>query len=190
MIEVSDFKKGICLRYKGAPMMIVDVTFSTPTARGANTIAKTRLRNLLTGQLLTDSIRSGERFEEVEHEQRPIQLLYHDGSRWHFMDQESFEQFDLGPDELAGKAGFLKDGVEGLRAVLVEGRVVDVVLPTTVDLAVSEADPVIKGATAQAQLKRALLETGIEIQVPPYVQAGETVRVDTRDGHFVERVRS
>ncbi len=189
MIEVSNFKKGVCVEYKGAPMVIVEVTFSTPTARGANTIAKTKLRNLLTGQLVTESIRSGEKFPEVDAEQRPATFLYSDGTRWHFMDGESFEQFDLGADDLGEKAGYLIDGIEGLRAFMVEGNVVDVLLPNTVDLSVTEADPVIKGATAQAQLKRAVLETGIEVQVPSYVTAGETVRIDTRDGHFVERVR-
>ncbi|HED64257.1 MAG TPA: elongation factor P [Planctomycetes bacterium] len=189
MIEVSNFKKGVCLKYKGAPMVIVDVTFSTPTARGANTIAKTKMRNLVTGQLINESIRSGERFDEVDSEQRPIQFLYGDGTRWHFMDAESFEQFDLGAEELGDKPGYLTDGIEGVRAFLVEGNVVDILLPNTVDLEVIEADPTIKGATAQAQLKRAVVETGIEVQVPAYVTAGERIRVDTRDGHFVERVK-
>ena len=190
MIEVSEFKKGVCLRFKGAPMMIVDVSFSTPTARGANTIAKTRLRNLITGQLFSESIRSGEKFDEVEHEQRPVEFLYSDGTHWHFMDQENFEQFALDRAGLGDRINYLKEGISGLRAVVVEGSVVDVGLPNTVDLLVTEADPTIKGATAQAQLKRAVVETGVEIQVPPYVEAGEMVRIDTRDGHFVERVKS
>ena len=189
MIEVSEFKKGICLQFRGAPMVIVDVTFSTPTARGGSTIAKTRLRNLITGQLVSESIRSGERFPEVDHERRPIGFLYSDGTKWHFMDDTSFDQFELGREELGEKADYLKDGVQGLRSVLVEGRVVDIELPNTVELVVTEADPVIKGASAQAQLKKAKLETGLEVQVPPYVVAGETVRIDTRDGHFVERVK-
>ena len=189
MVEVSDFKKGVCLRFKGAPMMIVDVTFTTPTARGGATIAKTRLRNLLSGQLISQSIRSGERFDEVEHEIRPVQFLYQDASHWHFMDSESFEPFELTKEALGDAVGYLKDDVEGLRSIVVEGSVVDVQLPNTVDLVVTEADPAIKGATAQAQLKRAVLETGLEVQVPPYVVVGETVRVDTRDGHFVERVK-
>ena len=124
MIEVSDFKKGVCLRLKGAPMMIVDVTFSTPTARGGNTIAKTRLRNLLTGQLVSESIRSGEKFEEVDHAQREVTYMYADGSQWHFMDAETFEQFSLGADELGSKVGFLIDGIEGLRSIVVEGSIV------------------------------------------------------------------
>lgn len=189
MIDCSDFKKGICIRYKDAPMMIVDVTFSTPTARGGGTIAKTKLRNLITGQLLSDSIRSGERFDEVEHEMRDVQFLYEDGSSWYFMDQADFDQFPLARDVLGDKVGYLVDGIEGVRSVLVEGSVVDIMLPNTVELVVTEADPAIKGASAQAQLKNAVVQTGIEVQVPPYVVVGERIRIDTRDGHFVERVK-
>jgi len=189
MIEVSQFKKGDCIEYKGAPMTIVEVTFATPTARGANTIARTKLRNLLTGQLITESIRTGDKFPEVDVEVRPIQYLYSDGSRWHFMDVASFEQFDRGRDELGDGADYLVDGIEGVRSVLVQGRIVDIQLPNTVDLLVTEADPAIKGATAQAQLKKAKTETGLEIMVPSYIVQGERIRVDTRDGHFVERAK-
>lgn len=189
MIEVSSFKKGVCILYKDAPMIIVDVTFASPTARGASTIARTKLRNLLTGQLISESIRTGDKFPEVDVELRPVTYLYKDGKRWHFMDAESFEPFDLGEDDLGEKTGYLVDGIADVRAQLVQERIVDIQLPNTVDLLVTEADPAIKGATAQAQLKRARLETGIEVQVPSYVEAGERVRIDTRDGHFVERAK-
>jgi elongation factor P len=189
MIELSQLKRGVYVVHKGAPMVVVDVTLSTPTARGASTIARTKLRNLLTGQLYTESFRSGARFDEVNVRQKPVDYLYSDGTRWHFMDAESFEQFDLGAEDLGEATGFLADGVQGLRATEVDDRIVDIVLPTTVDLTVTETDPAIKGATATAQTKRAVLETGIEIQVPPYLEAGERIRVDTRDGHFVGRVK-
>ena len=189
MIDVSDFKRGLCLQYKDSPMMIVEVSFSTPTARGGATIAKTKLRNLISGQLLNESIRSGTKFEPVDVEYRDVSYLYSDGDRWHFMESESFEQFDLGKDELGDSTGYLIDGIEGLRAMLVDSKIVSVILPNTVDLAITECDPVIKGATAKAQLKKAVLETGVEVQVPPYLAVGEKVRIDTRDGHFVERVR-
>ncbi|MEO0649999.1 MAG: elongation factor P [Planctomycetota bacterium] len=189
MIEVSDFKKGICIRFKDAPMQIVDVTFTTPTARGANTIAKTKLRNLLNGQLINESIRSGGKFEPVDLEYRDASYLYSDGSGFHFMDAINYEQFELSKEALGDAAGFLIDGLEGIRAMVVEGHIVSVALPNTVDLEVTECDPTIKGATAQAQMKRAVLETGVEVQVPPYIEMGEKVRVDTRDGHFVERAK-
>jgi elongation factor P len=189
MIETSDFKKGVCLVYKGAPMVIVDVTFSTPTARGSNTIAKTKLRNLRTGQLLNESIRSGERFDDVDLERHDASYMYSDGTRWHFMDNETYEQFDLGADELGDMTGFLKDGLEGLQAMLIDGDIVSISLPHVVELEVVECDPTIKGATAQAQTKPAKLETGLVIQVPPYLSQGEVVRVDTRDGRFLERAK-
>jgi len=190
MIDTGQFKSGVCIKFKGAPMIITSVTFSTPTARGGNTIAKTRLKNLLTGQVLNESIRSGEKFEEVDLEQRACSYMYSDGSSWHFMDAKSFDQFELSADDLGQDVGYLKDGLEGIRAMLIDGRVVSVTLPTTVDLRVVETEPAIKGATAQAQLKSARTETGLEVQVPSYLTTGETIRIDTRDGHFVERVKS
>ncbi len=189
MIEVAEFKKGVCILFRDAPMIIVDVTFSTPTARGANTIARTRLRNLLTGQLISESIRAGNKYETVDVEVRPCSFMYSDGTNWHFMDGESFEQFHLGADELGDGRYYLVDGAEGLRVRLVQGRIVGVELPNTMELTVVETDPVVKGATAQAQQKRAVLETGLEVQVPPYLERGERIRVDTRDGHFVERAK-
>jgi len=190
MIDSGNFKRGDCIVFKGAPVTVVDVTFSTPSARGAGVIVKAKLRNLLTGQLLSESLRTGERFDEADLEQHPCTFLYSDGTRWHFMDDVTFEQFDFSRDELGEDAGYLKDGLGGLRAMVLDGRVVSVTLPMTVDLEVTETDPPIKGATAKAQLKPATLETGLIIQVPPYMKTGEQVRVDTRDGHFVERVKS
>ena len=189
MIETNQLKRGVCIVHKDAPMIVVDVNFSTPTARGANTIAKTKLRNLLTGQLLTESFRGGDKWPEADTEQHPCTYLYSDGTRWHFMDQESFEQFDFGSEELGDATGYLKDGLEGLRAMYVQGRVVSVQLPMTVDLEITETVPATKGATAAAQLKPATLETGLVVQVPPYLSTGEKIRIDTRDGHFVERAK-
>ena len=187
MIDSSSFKKGDCLVFKGAPMTIVDVTFSTPTARGGGTIARTRLRNLLTGQILNESIRCGERFDEVDLEQHPCTYMYSDGKLWHFMDSTSYEQFSLSADELGSATKFLKDGQEELRVTLIDGKIAGVVLPNTVALEVVECDPVIKGATATSVTKTAVLETGLNLQVPPYLSRGEVIRVDTRDGHFVSR---
>ena len=100
MIEVTDIKKGVCFLYKGQPVMVVSVGFSTPTARGGATIAKARMRNLLNGQLLSDSFRSGDKLEEVDTQRRPVSYLYSDGERFHFMDAETYEQFELSAEEM------------------------------------------------------------------------------------------
>jgi elongation factor P len=189
MIETSEFKKGVCIVYREAPMMIVDVTFASPTARGATTIVKTRLRNLLTGQLYSESIRSGERFPEVDLERRPCSFLYGDGSRWYFMDQQTFEQFDLDAEALGDAIYYLVDGVEGVSCVVIDGRIVSIQLPTAVSLRVVETDPAIKGATVTAVMKPAKTETGLVVQVPPYLGPGEVIRVDTRDARFIERAK-
>ena len=190
MIDTSQFKRGVCIVFKGAPMMIVNVTVTTPTARGSNTISKTKLRNLITGQLLSESIRGGEKFEEVDLERHPASYMYNDGSTWYFMDNSTYEQFEFSKGDLEGMTGYLVDGLEGVQAMLIDGNVVSIQLPMTVDLKVVETEPAIKGATAQAQLKAATTETGLVVQVPSYLTVDEMIRVDTRDGHFVERVKS
>jgi elongation factor P len=189
MIDFGDLKRGVCLQYKGSAVVVTDVSFSNPTARGASMIGKTKMRNLLTGQVLSDSFRSGDKFEEVDVERHPCSFLYSDGSRWHFMDDTSYEQFDLGPKELGDSTGFLVEGIEDMEVMFVDGALAGVELPNTVDLEITDTTPPIKGATASAQLKSATLETGVEVQVPPYLVTGERVRIDTRDSHYVERVK-
>jgi len=189
MIDTSSFKKGVCLVLRGGPVMILDYSVSTPTARGGNTIFKTKFRHLKTGQILNESVRSGEKFEEVDMERHKASYLYNDGSTWYFMDDETFEQFEFAADALGGAELYMVDGVEGLQAMLIDGVVSAVELPLSVVMKVTECDPTIKGATAQAQLKPAKTETGLELQVPPYLEAGERIKIDTRDGHFLERVK-
>lgn len=189
MIDTGNFKKGVCFIFRGEPVIIIDQTLSTPTARGGNTIYKVKLRNLKTGQLLNESIRSGEKFEDVDMERHNSSYLYNDGTSWYFMDDETFEQFDFKAENLAGAEQYLVDGIEGLQAMLIDGHVVNLELPLTVVMTAVECDPTIKGATAQAQLKPATTETGLIVQVPPYLSAGEKIKVDTRDGHFIERAK-
>lgn len=189
MIDTTNFKKSVCFVFRGDPVMIIDQTLSTPTARGGNTIYKVKLRNLITGQLLNESIRSGEKFEDVDMERHNSSYLYNDGSKWYFMDDETFEQFEFDGDSLGGQERYLVDGIEGVQAMLIDGNVVSIELPLTVVMTAVECDPTIKGATAQAQLKPATTETGLVVQVPPYLAAGEKIKVDTRDGHFIERAK-
>ncbi len=189
MLETNQLKKGVCFVFKNAPMIVQHTTTSTPTARGGNTITKAKMRNLLTGQILNESFRSGEKFEEADLEHHDCGFMYSDGSDYHFIDNVSFEQFSFTGEALGDDALYLKDGIEGLQAMFIDGVVVSIQLPLSVDLRVTECDPVIKGATAKAQLKSAICETGLEVQVPPYLAPGEMIRVDTRDGHFIERAK-
>jgi elongation factor P len=189
MIQATEIKKGQLLDMDGAPWLVLEALSQTPSARGASMLVKVKLRNLATGQVLAKTLRGGDQVEAADCERRPIQFLYRQADEYAFMDAETFDQFTLRSDDLGDAAGYLVDGVEA-RSLLYNGRVLTVELPTTVDLEVVDTAPALKGATAQAQLKPAELETGITIQVPPYIIAGERVRVDTRDGRFVERVKA
>ena len=105
------------------------------------------------------------------------------------MDDSTYEQFDLGADELGDSVGYLVEDIADIQAMFVDGALAGVELPNTVEFEITETTPPIKGATATAQLKIAVVQTGIEVQVPSYLVMGERIRVDTRDGHFVERIK-
>ena len=186
MIETSDFKRGVCLVYKGAPMMIEDVSFSTPTARGSNTIAKTKLRNLITGQLLSESVRSGEKFAEVDLERHSAGYMYTDGTRWYFMDNESFEQFHLSEEVIGNGMLYLTEG-DSVDVVFVEHAPLTIQLPTSVVLEVAEAEDAVKGDTVSNIQKNATLSTGLVLKVPPHVKVGDKIKVNPDTGEFLGR---
>jgi elongation factor P len=190
MISTSDFKRGLRLLIDGDPWAILDVHVQSPSARGASSLSKVRVRNLRTGQVLDKTFRGGERVEEPNLALRPVQFLYRDGDGWHFMDTQSYDQFALSAGELGDATGYLKEGLEGIRSVVFNDRVLSIDLPNTVVLRVEETGPALRAATATAQTKPATLETGLVIQVPSYLEAGELVQVDTREARFVARARS
>jgi elongation factor P len=188
VIGATEIRRGELLDLDGAPWEVTDVAVQPPSARGASLLVKIKARNLRTGQTLARTLRGNETLPTADCEKRPIQFLYRQDQEFVFMDQASFEQFALSAEALGVTTGYLTDGLE-LRSLLYNGQVLNVELPVTVELRVVDTPPPLKGATAQAQLKTARLETGIEIQVPSYLAPGDRVRVDTRDGRFVERAK-
>jgi elongation factor P len=188
MISTSDLKRGVLLDIDGAPWEVIESTVQTPSARGASSITKIKIRNLKTGQVLAKSYRGSEMLATADCEKRAVQFLYAQDGEYCFMDVESYDQFNLAGEVLGAAVGYLTEGLE-LRSLLFNGAVLTVELPVAVELEVVDTAPALKGATAQAQLKPATLETGLEIQVPPYLTVGERVKVDTRDGRFIERAK-
>jgi elongation factor P len=186
MYTTNDFKKGLVIQLDGAPCVLVDVSFQSPSARGANTMVKTKYRNLITAQVLEKTFRSGDKVDEADFERHKGQFLYADGGRGIFMDLETYEQFEMEEDNFEAIAPFLLDGTEVQLGIFQE-RMVNVDLPMTVELVVTETAPAMKNATATAQTKEAVLETGLRLQVPPYLEAGEKIKVDTRDARFISR---
>src|SRR5512137_2657453 len=159
MFTTSDFKKGLIIQLEGAPCMLTDVTVQSPSARGANTMVKTKYRNLLTAQVLERTFRSGDKVEEADFERHKGQYLYADGDRGVFMDLETYEQFEQDADGFETTAPYLIEGAE-VQLGLFQGRMVNIDLPLTVELEVVETAPVMKNATATAQTKEAVVQTG------------------------------
>lgn len=185
MIDVNDLRRGTTILLNGELYRVLEYQHHKP-GRG-NAIIRTKLRNLRTGATIQQTFLSGDRVEEVRVERRGMQYLYNDGHLYYFMDTETYDQIGIPAHRLEGQTGYLKEGMD-LVVAMYEGEPIEVELPSAVDLQVVETEVAVAGDTATTVLKRAVLETGLEIQVPLFVQAGDIVRVDTRTGEYVTRV--
>lgn len=188
MISTSDFEKGMWIEHEGDPWLILDVNRQSPTSRGASLIVKVKLRNARTGYVQEVSFRGGDKVAAPNVEERGVQFLYRDGQGLHFMDQESYEQFFLQPDELGDSLSYLTDNLE-LTSLMLDGKPIGVQLPQNVELTITECPPAVKMAGSGSQTKPATLETGLVVQVPMYIEVGERIRIDTREGRFLQRVK-
>jgi len=188
VISTADFRKGLPILVEGIPYVIMDYTVQTPSARGAATLVRVRARNVLTSALQDLTFKSGDRFEEPDLMKRKINFLYAEGDSFHFMDEESYEQFHLDRTTLSEAAKWLVEGVT-LRSVVFEGRVIGIELPQFIEMEVVETGPGGRSDMASGKVtKPATLSNGTVIKVPVYLDAGERVLVDTGTGEFVKRV--
>lgn len=185
MASTADFRNGMALEIEGNLFYLVEFQHVKPGKGGA--FVRTKLKNVKTGAVIDRTYRSGESIAEVRLERRKMQYLYNDGTVFNFMDIQTFEQMEL-PEELVhGIKLFLKENVEV--QVLMNGEtVIGVEIPLFVELAVSQTDPGFKGDTASSVTKPATLETGLIIQVPLFINEGNILKVDTRNGKYLERV--
>ena len=185
MISTSDLRKGVAIELDGDLWQILDY-HHIKMGRGSAQVRIT-LKNIKRGQTVERSFQAGTKWPRAHMEKRPVQFLYRDGSDYHFMDTDSYDQFTLSQDELGDATSYLKDGMV-LDRTSYEGETIGVELPVTVDLGVLETEPGFAGDTAQGARKPATLETGLVVQVPLFVGEGDTVRVDTRTGEYQTRV--
>lgn len=186
MIATSDFRKGMKIEFKGEPCEIIDFQHVKMGRGGA--IVKTKLRNLKTGSVVEETIRSGEKFPQPELEERKMQYLYTQDGLFYFMDQETFEQIPLTEEHLGLSKLYLKENAD-LKVLTYRGMPLNVELPTFMELVVAETEPGFKGDTASGGGKPATLETGAVVRVPFHINEGDVIRVDTRTGEYIERVK-
>jgi elongation factor P len=185
MISTGELRKGVTIELDGDLWQILDY-HHIKMGRGSAQVRIT-LRNIKRGQTVERSFQAGTKWPRAQMERRPVQFLYRDGDDFHFMDTDSYDQFALRADQLDDAVRYLKDGMT-LDRTAYQGETIGVELPVTVDLAVSETEPGFAGDTAQGARKNATLETGLVVQVPLFVEVGDTLRIDTRTGEYQTRV--
>jgi elongation factor P len=186
-LKASELKNGSVFDAGGRTVVVTGVQMQTASSRSGNTLYKVRGRDLVTRQKYEASFKGDETVDPVACERRAVQLLYRDGDGCTFMDRETFEQHTLDNDSLAEQLPYLVDGLEGLFALVVDGRLLALQLPTTIELDIVATTPALKGASQSARTKPATLETGLVIQVPEYLAVGERVRVNSESGAYVSR---
>lgn len=185
MISTSEFKNGLTIKLEGQLFQIIEFQHVKPGKGGA--FVKTKLRSLTTGNVLEKTFRAGEKVEDAFIEYKKLQFLYSSGDDYHFMDQETFEQFGLNVQQLGDVVHYLKENIT-VTASFFEGKLIDLEPPIFVELKVVEAEPGLKGDTAKSGTKSVKLETGYIIQAPLFIEADDVLKIDTRTGEYVERV--
>ncbi len=186
MYDTSDLRKGTKIEIDGEPFLITEAQFVKP-GKG-NAFTRCRIKSLTTGNTIERTWKSGEKIDECRLEERAMDFMYHDGSEYHFMDTGNFEQLALNDDQVGEAGNWLTENLP-VHVLLHNGKAISVDLPNFVELDIVECEPAVKGDTKTNASKQALLSTGAKVNVPMFVDNGERIRIDTRTGEYVERVK-
>ncbi len=186
MPSTSDFRPGLVIKYNNEPWTIIEFQHVNPGNWRA--FVRTKLKNLKSGKVIENRFRAGEAIDIIRIERKQFQYLYHDATGFVFMDQENYEQMSVQKEQIGGGGDFLKDGI--VVDILMNGtEITGVELPITVELAIVETVPGVKGDSANPGTKPARVETGATVNVPLFINEGDVVKIDTRSGNYIERVK-
>ena len=186
MYTASDLKKGLRIKIDNEPYIITEFNFVKPGKGQA--LYRSKLKNMLTGSQFERTFRSVDTFDPADIQEKKMQFLYKEGGKYCFMDNVSYEQVFLTEEQVGDAKNFLIDNIEA-EILMFEDRPLGVSLPKFVDLVVTQADPWAKGDTVSGNTKPVVLQTGYQLQVPPFIEEGEKIRVDTRTGEYLTRVK-
>jgi elongation factor P len=183
----KEMKPGTVITYNEQPVLLEGVNVQSPSARGAATLYKFRGRNLITKQKLDIVFKGTDNCPEADFHKRDVKFMYKDSDFVHMLDQEDFNQYSLALADCEDQMQYMTESLEGISALIFQDECVGLQLPASVELLITQSDPVARGNSATARTKPATLETGLTIQVPEYIKEGERVKVDTRTGEFLSR---
>jgi len=185
--KASELKRGVVIDINGVPHAVKQVEAKSPSSRGAATLYKVRFTNLQTGQKLDESYKGDDFLKDADCLRTEVQYSYMDGDDYVFMNLDDYSQYSMNAEQLEAESAYLTEGLEGITALLMEGNLLGIELPQSVNLPIVDTAPGIKGATATGRTKPATLSTGAEVQVPEYLEPGEVIKVNTSNGKFMSR---
>ena len=186
-MKANEIKKGAVIEVEGQKVVVKLVTVVSPSSRSGSTLYKVKGQNVVTRQKFERSFKGDEIVGEVDFVRSPVQMLFRDSDGCTFMDSESYEQFVVTEESLAEELPFISDGLEGMTALIADGILLGIDLPSNVVLEIVECSPGIKGASASARTKPATLSTGLVVQVPEFISSGEMIKVNTETGDYISR---
>jgi len=186
-LSITDLKKGTIFQLDGTPYRVVD--YNQKVMGRGGSIVNVRIKSLLDGKVLEKTFKGNEQLDSADVTNQNVQYLYNDGTTFYFMDQVTFEQFEIPADIVGDGAGYLKEG-DSAQVQLFNGNVISIELAKNVPLLVTYAENVVKGDTTSSVLKDATVETGITVKVPAFIKQGDVIKVDTRTGEYLERVKA
>ncbi len=187
MPKASELKQSSAVDINGEPYVVKTIDVRNPTSRGASTLYKVRFAHMKTKQKLDDTFKGDDFLKDADCSRVMTQFSYQDGDEYHFMNMETYDQYSLNSADLEGQTEFLVDGQENIIMLLLDETALGIELPTTIVMEVLETPPAMKGASATNRTKPAKLTTGLEIQVPEYIETGEMVKVNSDTSKFMSR---
>lgn len=186
-MKANEIKKGLVIDQDNKKILIKHVVVQSPSSRSGSTLYKVTGRDISSNQKFERRFKGDEVITPVEVSRHSVQLLFHDSDCYTFMDSDDYEQFMLAADTLEEEAAFLYDGLTGVSALISDGEMLGIELPTTLTLEISECAPAMKAASSSARTKPATLTTGLVIQVPEYLTPGEVIKINTESREFISR---
>jgi len=187
MPKASEIKRGDVVDIEGVPHVLKHLETKSPSSRGAVTLYKLRFKNLLTGLKKEVSSKGEEQFGTIDCQRVSVQFSYIDGDEYHFMALTDYTQYSLNRADLEDQLGYLKEGLQDITALVIDGQIAAIEVPQAVTLLISDTAPGIKGASASSRTKPATLETGLVVQVPEYISVDEHIKVNTTNAKFMSR---
>lgn len=186
-MKANEIKKGLVIDQDNKKILIKKVFVQSPSSRSGSTLYKVTGSDISSGQKFERRYKGDEAITPVDISRCSVQLLFHDNDTYTFMDSENYEQFTLAADAVEDESDFLFDGLEGINALISEGELLGIELPSTMALEITECSPAMKAASSSARTKPATLTTGLVVQVPEYLTPGEIIKINTETREFISR---